>query len=61
MVISMLKSVFAKKFYDVTAETLRLWINANPELMEKLDKVGYKKRSKLLKPKEIELIRQYFG
>jgi len=61
MVISMLKSKFAKQFYDVSAETLRLWLNDNPELMKKLVEIGYKKRSKLLRPKEIELIRRHFG
>ena len=61
MVKSMYKYEFADKFYSITSETLRLWINENPELLKELEKLGYKKRSKLLKPKEISLIREHFG
>ena len=61
MVKSMYKYEFAEQFYSISSETLRLWINENPELLEKLEELGYKKRSKLLKPKEISLIREYFG
>ncbi len=61
MVTSMLKSEFAEKFYNVSSETLRLWIKGREELMSELEAIGYKNRSKLLKPKEIVLIRKYFG
>ena len=55
----MLKSKFAESFYGVTVETLRQWINQNPELKKKLKEIGYNKNSKLLKPKEMEILQEY--
>ncbi len=61
MVTSMLKSQFAKEFYNVSIETLRRWMNGNPKLMSELEALGYNKRSKILKPNEIAVLRKYFG
>ncbi len=55
----MLKSEFARDFYGITVETLRQWINSNPELVKKLKEVGYNKHTKLLKPKVMELLQEY--
>ena len=61
MVKSMFKTDFAEQFYGVSAETLRRWIKSKTQLVEKLEETGYNKHSKMLKPKEILLIREYFG
>jgi len=61
MVTSMLKSDFAKKFYNISTETLRKWMQGKPELKSELEAIGYNYRSKLLKPREIALIREHFG
>ena len=55
----MLKSEFARDFYGVTVETLRQWIKRNPELVKKLEEVGYNKYNKLLKPKVMEILQEY--
>ena len=57
----MLKSEFAEKFYNISSETLRIWIKNKAELMEELEAIGYNNRSKLLKPREIAIIRKHFG
>ena len=59
MLKPMLKSEFARDFYGITVETLRQWINSNPELVKKLKEVGYNKHTKLLKPKVMELLQEY--
>jgi len=61
MVKSMLKSEFAREFYNISPETLRRWIKGNSKLMIELKAIGYNNRSKLLKPSDIALIRKYFG
>jgi hypothetical protein len=58
---SMLKSEFAMTYYGISSETLRKWINRNNDLLNELESIGYNKRSKLLTPKEIELIKRYYG
>lgn len=57
----MFKTDFAEQFYGVSAETLRRWIKSKPQLVEKLERIGNNKHSKMLKPREILLIREYFG
>ncbi|RLD59899.1 MAG: hypothetical protein DRJ01_10660 [Bacteroidetes bacterium] len=61
MVKTMSKSVFAKEFYSVSSESLRRWIKGNSKLMSELKEIDYNSNSKLLKPREITLIRKYFG
>jgi len=61
MVTTMLKSEFAEKFYNISSETLRVWIKGNAELMSELEAISYNNHSKLLKPREIALIRKHFG
>ncbi len=57
----MLKSEFAKEFYGISTETLRRWTKGNSKLMSELDAIGYNNHSKLLKPRDIALLRKYFG
>jgi len=61
MVKSLLKSEFATEFYNISTETLRRWIKSNPKLVSELKEINYNNNSKLLKPKEIALMRKYFG
>ncbi len=56
---AMFKRDFAESYYGVSLETLRKWMNRNEELQNELDKIAYNKRSKKLKPTEMELIRKY--
>ena len=56
---AMHKREFAESSYGISLETLRKWMNRNKELQAELDKMGYNKRSKKLKPTEMELIRKY--
>ena len=57
----MFKSEFALSYYGITSETLRQWINKNKNLLKELKLAGYNKHSKILNPKEIELIKKYYG
>lgn len=61
MVMSMLKSDFAKTIYNVDVKTLMRWINTNKKLVRDLKKTGYTPRSKILTPLQIALIREKFG
>ena len=61
MVKTMLKSEFSKEFYNISTETLRRWIKSNSKLMSELEEINYNYNSKLLTPREIALLRKYFG
>ena len=61
MVKSLLKSEFATEFYNISTETLRRWIKNNPKLVSELKEINYNNNSKLLTPREIALMRKYFG
>ena len=47
--------------YGVHPATLRRWIVGNPQLMEKLNEIGYIKHRNLLTAKEISIIMEYLG
>ena len=57
----MFKSEFAREFYGISSETLRRWVKGNSKLMNELEAIGYNNNSKLLKPRDIALLRKYFG
>lgn len=40
---------------------LMSWIRRNPQLMEQLEKMGYRKSGKFFTPKEVKWIVEYLG
>lgn len=40
---------------------LQAWIDFNPRLMRALERAGYRKRQKLLTPRQVDILYRYLG
>ena len=57
----MLKSELAERFFGVEVRTMMRWIKSNENLQKELKEVGYTSKNRVLTPKQIALIRKYYG